>query len=197
MSQVLVPLALLISAVGLYFSYISPTYDSLVQHEAFITRLEAAKGQYDTFLAKKSELTGKNMSISKDSLANLEKIMPDEVDSVRFIIDLDAIARANGMSISEFSLPTGGAAEAAPVVEGGGAGPRFTKEEFAVALTGDYQNFKGFLGNIESSLSLMTVTQVAVDASGDGESAAPGMYEYQVAFQTYELLPEQTMEPAM
>jgi Tfp pilus assembly protein PilO len=192
MSQILVPLALLVSSIGLYFSYISPTYDSLVQHNVFITRLEEAKKQYDTFVSQKSKLTGINMGISKENLANLTKIMPDEVDSVRFIIDLDAIARANSMSISEFSLPGDATVGTTPSTEGEGVGPKFAKEEFAVALTGDYQNFKRFLRNIESSLALMTVTQVAVDASGDSENAAPGVYEYQVAFQTYELLPGPT-----
>jgi thiamine monophosphate kinase len=186
MSKILVPLALLISSVGLYFSYISPTYDSLVLHKAIKERLVTAGKNYDEFQIKRETLANQSRGMATRDVERLQKIMPDVVDTVRTIIDIDNLARVNNIRIEEFSLPTPSADAGVEVDPTAPEQQGFVGEEFAISSTGGYQNFKNFLTGLESSLMLMTVTKLGVDASEEAETPA-GEYTYQLAFTTYRL----------
>jgi Tfp pilus assembly protein PilO len=188
MSRILVPLALLISSVGLYFSYISPTYTNLGLHREIEKRLVKAEQDFKTFELKREELAGQYSAMKRVDLDRLDRILPDGVDAVQTIIDIDNLARVNNLRIDSFTLPK---QDDTSFSRGDPNTPteEYTSSEFILAFTGAYQDLKNFLTGIESSLMLIDVTELTVNAtvSESSKTDTNGGYEYQIAFRTYKL----------
>lgn len=190
MSKILVPIVLLICSVGLFFSYIKPTYDSLQEYKGIEARLTTVQDAFATFDRAKSNLSSQYAAMRQIDLRKLERMMPDRVDVVQTIIDVDTLAQTNGVHIKSFTLPQ----DAQPAMEqavqpDGSVAPagKSTPRPFTVAASGSYSGFKKFLAGIESSLQLMDITTITIDAGDQKDSALPGEYEFQVAFTTYQL----------
>jgi Tfp pilus assembly protein PilO len=182
MSRILIPLALLISSAGLVFSYIKPTYGVLTQYQALNDRLTVAQENLKTFESKRDQLTQQYSQIREADLKKLERMIPDKVNAVQTIIDIDALAQVNSIRIGSFALPSGDSASGAsdPNV----SQSNYASESFGLELAGGYQNFKNFLAGLESSLVIMDVTQLSLDANESSEGAV-GEYKYQVSFNVY------------
>ena len=91
------PILLIAVAVTLFFTYLDPTY-------ARVSELRAEQATYDDALDRSKELIAVRdrlldtyNNFSRDDLRRLERLLPDHVDSVRLIIDIDSIAAQYGL----------------------------------------------------------------------------------------------------
>jgi len=90
--QRLLPLIAIVFAIALFFLYIRPTYSGPVQEtRQKIASYDAALVAADRFSEKQAELTQARAQISEESLARLNDFLPDGVDNVQLILDLDAL----------------------------------------------------------------------------------------------------------
>lgn len=198
----LLPIICLLIAVALFFGYVNPTRSgSIASTKAQIASYDSALTAADTFKQKESQLVIAKANIPSDKLARLQSYLPDGVDNVQIILDLNALAARSGVTLSDFktqvttqngqdasagvpaALPSstlGGA----PV---GGADGTLALEaqspiqslDITVAATGTYPAFRQFLTGIETSLRQLDVTSVSV------QDSATGVYTYQMTIRLY------------
>lgn len=173
----LVPVVLLLAAFGLFFGYIHPTYtDTIASARAEIRSYESALAAAEAFSRKESELLAERNAIPGDGLARIEAFLPDGVDNVQLIVDLNALADRSGVRLSDFDV-------AAP--EEGGDDSFGTPASpvdsllLSVSAAGTYDAFRTFIEAAERSLRLLDVVELSVD------DAPTGVYTYVLTFRMY------------
>ena len=164
MTNVLAPLIFLVLVLGLYFSYLTPGLEVKRELETQSARQQGLiknQGKYKRDLElKQSDL----QAISPTDKKILDIfILPDRVDVVQTVIDIDALASQHALRLNTFDVT-------------GGSGGRSNKQEntsntavgsktITLNLAGGYADFKNFLRDVETSQSLMDVTALTVSGS--------------------------------
>lgn len=191
----LFPVIALILAIGLFFGYINPTRTgSIAETSAQIDSYESALAAAERFKEKENELIRAQANIPQDKLERLRTFLPDGVNNVQIILDLNSLAARSGIRLSDFDIAgdtaTGGGSSAptaqAPVVEstpttglGLASESAIDSLEITVSATGTYASFRTFLEGIERSLRLLDVVSVSVK---DSET---GVYTYDMTIRLY------------
>ena len=172
-----IPILLIAAAIGLFYTYIDPTYKD-------IQMLKEREQKYDEALTKSRELQAisaqllsKYNAFSSEDITRLNKLLPDNVDNVRLALDIDGIAARYNMRIKNISIS--GVTQQAST---GAVGSQQSLYEstiliFSVATT--YENLLRFLKDLEKSLRIVDVTQLSFSAS-EGE-----LNDYKINLQTY------------
>jgi Tfp pilus assembly protein PilO len=180
-------LALIGLSIGAFVIYIKPRYQEARDMQ---TQISAFSGNLDTaekLKTSREELIAHYNSIPKSDLDNLKTLLPDSVDNIRLIIQMDLLATRNGLSTvrgvsyqpeKTAAGQTGGAQ--APVT------PQKPYGEFVISFetSGQYQNFLSFLSDLEENLRLVDVTKVDF-TSTTGVLGLAGNMTYRVTLKTY------------
>lgn len=181
MTSRLVPIVLILVAVGLFFGYISPTYSENIQAlRAEIRGYDAALAAAEAYADKESQIAAERASLPLDGLARLESFLPDGVDNVQLIVDLDALASRSGVTLSDFDVASPDASEE----EGNGALALETDSptealDIGVTAIGNYASFKTFLAGVERSLRPLDLVALSL------EDSETGVYTYDMTFRIY------------
>ena len=117
----------------------------------------------------------------------MNAFLPDSVDNIQLILDLNALASRSGLSLSNFTTsnvpnaPDASTADAAQSANGAFTGNTSPVDSLTIALdaTGTYNSFRTFLSGIEQSLRPLDVTTLSV---ADSET---GVYTYQLTLKFY------------
>lgn len=198
----IIPLLLLIGAIGLFVGYTQPTYGgSVTALKEEMANLDSALKAAEQFKQKEAQLTQQRNAISGEQLERLESFLPDSVDNVQLIVDLNSLASRSGVQLSEFSIEGGtetettgntaaiGAPNTAALtsstapVQGNTLALQSSDSteslELSVSATGSYAAFRTFLAGVEQSLRPLDVIELSVDDSNTG------VYTYDVTFRLY------------
>jgi len=177
------PLLLIIISVGLFYLHIDPRYVSVQelmgQEEQYSNALDRAR---DLEVIRDEFLTTYN-SFSQDNLQRLERIVPDKINTVKFVTDIDGIAGNHGIAIKKI-LVTGEIVDSAQVVT---LDPALVKPyqttTISFSFSARYTDLVPFLKDLEKSLQMVDIKSVAFQVSDEG--GRNGIYEYEVSIQTY------------
>lgn len=185
--KIFLPIFMLIVAGVLFFWYIDPTY-------AHVKELLSQEAQYDGALTKAEELQSvrdqllqRYNTFSPDDLDRLSKLLPDHVDNIRLILDLDSMASKYGMRVHSVSVNTPNAGTANTPQGQIGAGTQgFESIDLTFVVTGTYDTFRQYLSDLEHSLRLVDVVGVSFTPN------PTGIYDFTVHITTYWLQPSST-----
>lgn len=170
---------MIVASFGLFFVYVDPTY---TDPEIGIKALNIEKERYDTALTN-----SKNLQIERDKFLdqyngidsrdreNLLKALPDNIDNVRLIIDIDELAKKYGMRIRNFTTNT---KEASDVI-GADSGPKGTLT-LSFTTTASYNTFLAFSRALEQSLRIIDISSISFASSNSNP-----LYDYNVTIKTY------------
>lgn len=185
----LLPFLAFAFALATFFLYIRPTYsDSIVETRKQIKSYDDALVAAERFSDKEAELTQSRAQIPADSLARLNAFLPDGVDNVQLILDMDALAARSGMTLSDFNTQ----ADISGSAEDSESSSSMSAETLGLmssspidsinltfSATGSYGSFRTFLAGIENSLRPLDVISV------DVEESATGVYTYGMTVRIY------------
>lgn len=190
MTARLLPLALVIGAIAIIFGYVQPTNNgSVAMLKTQIASLDTALAAARDFKNKEIELTRQRAALPQDQLARLAAYLPDNVDNVQLIVDMNALAARSGIVLSGFNI-SGGTQNGGTstgdesVSDGNGAlalntGDPVESIELSVTATGSYNAFRTFLTGVESSLRQLDVVELSV------QSSETGVYTYNITTRLY------------
>lgn len=169
------PFILILAAVGLFFGYVDPAYQDLkgVRQEA--RAYDEALTKSRELQAVRDQLLSKYNTFSPQDLARLEKLLPDSIDNVRLILDIDNIAARYGMRVRNVTLDD--MSNRAAALGEDTALLRSVTLSFSVSAK--YEDLLRFLADLERSLRLLDVTGLSFTAR-DG-----ALNEYSVSVRTY------------
>lgn len=166
---------LILASIGLFFGYVDPTY-------AVINEKTVEKADYDRALnnskelqAARDKLLEKFNNMDKADLSDIIKLLPDNIDNVRLIIDIDEMAKNYGMRIRNFKTDTGTKSDTI-----GANNTPYGTLTLSFSTTAPYQTFLSFIRDLEDSLRIIDVTSVEFASSDTGD-----LYDYKVSVKTY------------
>lgn len=104
MFKILIPIIGILVAVGLFFTYVRPTFhvirdiqDETVQYAQAIEKASELK-------ARISELKQQQSNISLGNLERLEALLPNRVDEVAVLKDLDTLATTHHLKLGDIKV---------------------------------------------------------------------------------------------
>jgi len=173
------PVVLLLIAIGVFFSYTNPTYSKNVQTlRAEIYGYDAALRAASEYADKEGRIAEEQAGLPEGELARLETFLPDGVDNVQLILDLDALADRTGITLSEFDVESPEQADPNSALQLESDSP-IESLDIGVTAIGPYASFKTFLAATERSLRPLDLVNL------DIEDSETGVYTYSMTFRIY------------
>ncbi len=172
---------LTILAIGIYFTFTRGKLDEL-------KAVRAVNAEYQTAIDNAARLTKVRDDVSKaynnlsdEDKGRLDKIVPDNVDNVRLIIDVkDDIAARHGLFLKNIrtSSPTTqtGATAGSAIND---SSSKYGTVTLSFSVTTTYEKFLDFLRDIEASLRIMDVSKLSIATN------STGTYDFTLEIKTY------------
>lgn len=186
MNRILALIFVLI-AIGLFFGYIQPTWSGdIAATKSQIASYDSALLAASRFSTNEAALEQKRNQIPADKIDRLNAFLPDSVDNVQLILDLNALATRSGVTISDFTTgdtPNDGSSNSGQTAQGGLTGNASASAidslTLSVSAVGSYDAFRAFLSGIEQSLRPLDVEVITIS---DSET---GVYTYDMTLKFY------------
>jgi len=148
-----------------------------------IKSLQAENDEYQTALtnttalkAKRQALVDKMNQFDSQNMTKLESMLPDNIDNIKLIIDMDNIADQHGLVLKGAKLDTSAKNDSGKL---GADNSKYGTIGISFSVTASYENFQNFLTDLEKSLRLVEITDLSVTGNNTG------LYDFSVGLKTY------------
>lgn len=170
MNRGIFPIILVVLAVALFMFFTDDTYQSTKELRATLTQHETVLSQSEAVLELRDQLLARRNNISQDSIARLQQMLPDNIDNIRLIININDIAARHHMQVQGISVGGQRSDEdtGSTVVPIGPGAAAIGSVTMGFSVDASYEDFLAFLNDLEHSLRLIDVTSISFAASGKG-----------------------------
>ncbi len=192
----LTPIILIVLSIGIFLFLIDPQYKKIQVTNAEIAENNKTLEIANKLKSKKDELSAKYNQISQEEKGQLEKLLPDTVDNVRLIIDINNIANQFGIVIRNINIDTKEDSPSTPkgVISQTSNFEGVLKQDaikyvdtskigvisFSFSVSAKYEVFLQFLKQLEESLRIVDIRNIEI-TQGSGSV----FYDYKVTLDTY------------
>lgn len=192
MSKIITIFIVLGIAGGIFFLYTKPHYDNIQEVKAEVAQFDTALDKAKELQELKRALLARYNTFTSENLNRLSRLLPDHVDNVRLVLDLDSMAARYGMAIQNVVINR--SAESASneaTVLGALTAQANAHDSLTMQFNtrGTYTNFVNFMQDLESGLRIVDVVALSIEPDGgnDTEGAAPTepTYNYNITIRTY------------
>lgn len=198
----LFPIILILTSIGIFFAFVNPTYLEVKQ-------LKNDVAVYDTALTNARDLENvrdilkKNYdAITKEEKEKLEHFLPNTVDNIQLILQIQKIATAHNMNLKniKFDTPTVSKADSAGnknITVSSSKTNSLPYGIFSLEFSTDarYEDFKGFLKDLEYNIRLVNIKSISFSVPSSDKKTVfdpnsdmsndPNIYTYSLKVETY------------
>ncbi|MDE1919426.1 MAG: hypothetical protein KGH56_01875 [Patescibacteria group bacterium] len=182
-SNRVLPLFALMLAFGIFFTYVQPAWTgSIAATGNAIAADDQALAAASAYIAQQNTLAAARNAIDPASLTRLSTFLPDSVDNVGLILDLNALAARSGLSLSNIDVTSAdgstsgtSAISALPTARVNPVG----SIDLSLSAVGTYAALQSFLVGVERSQRILDVRDVVVRGSDTG------VYNYQMKLRLF------------
>jgi Tfp pilus assembly protein PilO len=166
------------AAIGIVV-YVVPTFQETQEVKTEEQELDRALANARRLQERRAELTTQFNSFTDEELEAIDTLVPDNIDNVKLIIELDALASRHGLAIQNINVVDDSNQatneELALVAE-----QEYGTIELDFTVTGPYERFVSFVEDVERSLRLIDVQSIAFQSIAQGAN-----YQYSLRVRTY------------
>jgi hypothetical protein len=175
----ILPFLFLIAAGVIFFVHVESLYERTEQLQATTLEYEEALHQASEIRRVRDDLLIKYNNFSTEDLNRLYQILPDSINNVGLIMDVEALARDYSVSILKVDAkPT--SFDHYGSTDGGRFGTDVGSLVLSLEAEAKYDDFRFFLKELERSLSIFDVELMKLTT---GER--PGINRYEVRLNSY------------
>ena len=180
MIRFLIPIVFVVVAVGVFVGYINPTYNETKVLKAQNAQYSDALDRSKELQAIRDRLLSKYNTFRGEDLDRLQKLLPDAIDNVRLILDLDNMASKYAMRTRNVSISNqnAGGAQGSGVV--GADQSTYGTATISFTVVGSYETFLAYMRDLESSLRLVDIVAVSFSQTKDSD-----LNQYNISVKTY------------
>lgn len=158
----------IIIAILIFVFITQPKYAEVLSVRAEIDEYKSATEKYIAFNAKVQELRLKRDSVKVSERDRLSMLIPSSIEDTRILVDIETMATRNNLLLGSVKTE-GDDIDVESLSQGsqtaGGADAKTTGEELRTSeitfeVVGMYADFKNFLRELETSLTLMEVIEI-------------------------------------
>jgi Tfp pilus assembly protein PilO len=161
---------------------VNPTWSgSIADTKAAIAMDVTALDSAASYKKQQDALKTDHNNISSASIEQLTTFLPNSVDNVGLILDINALAARSGISLANIDVATGnvgiksGTSGALPITTANPVG----SINLSLSALGTFSAFQKFMSGIERSARLLDIQDLTIKGSDTG------VYSYQVTLRLY------------
>lgn len=176
--KIIITILLVGAAIGIFFGYTDGHYREVLAKKAKADQIEQAKQNARALNEQREKLATMWKKISPADTLKLSKMLPDSVENVGLIIEINNISKKNGMGpIKNPQINQGSSGKVGGVK--GVDSSKYGSLSMSFNVTGTYDQFLTFLQDLETYVRLVDVVGLAFTSTNDGR------YSYNLTIQTY------------
>ena len=194
------PIILIGIAGAFFFAFTNPILNDISASNADVASYNGALDNSKMFENERDKLTSKYNQIDPDNLVKIKKLLPDNVDNIRLILEIGQIALPYGMVLKDvkYNVTNSNTAETATTgtVIKGGSVPETSKNygifDLEFSISGTYDNFISFTKDLESNLRIVDISSITFSSNTGSVGSnpkinSPDIYKYNFKIKTYYL----------
>lgn len=179
-NKFILPILLIIISIGLFVMYIDPTYEQIKVLKSKNSEFNEALNKSKELRQVRDGLLDQYNSFSQEDLVKLKKLLPDTVDNVRLIMDIDSIASEYGITIQNIQVDAHQNESKGEIVVVSNSKP-YDFVTLSFSMSASYDDFISFVTDLKNSLRLVDIKDIEFDVSETGSS----LNKYNVTIRTY------------
>ncbi|HAS80766.1 MAG: hypothetical protein UR25_C0003G0032 [Candidatus Nomurabacteria bacterium GW2011_GWE1_32_28] len=197
MFKFITPTILIGIAITMFFSFTNPYYNEISLAREKIVSYNDALNNSKTLEAERDKLTQKFNSFKVDDLSKLQKLLPDNIDNIRLILEIEKIAAPYSMVLKDIKYDTTNKEVQTENAKGFNTeikdtsplGYRILNLEFS--SQGTYNNFISFIKDLENNLRIVDISSVEFSSSSTASFnegvnlSLSEIYKYNFKIKTY------------
>jgi Tfp pilus assembly protein PilO len=178
--RLLFPTILIIAAIGLFVAFTNPTYQGLKGTQAQVAAYDDALNKSQELKSLRDKLASARNAFSPQDEQKLLRLLPDQVDNIRLIIDINNIAARRGLVLSNVALgEVSQSSAAATSLAVGPSSDPVGSLSLGFSVNASYEDFLTFLQDLEHSLRILDIEKLSF-SGGQG-----GKYTFDFKVRTY------------
>lgn len=197
MYRYIIPTILIGISVAGFMTYINPLLGDISTLRSEISSYNEALDNAKALENERDKLTKKYNSISLDDIARLEKLMPDSIDNIRLILEIEKIASPYGMTLKDVKYDAKNKTDTALQEVGGSEivdktikqdSKEYGTWDLGFSVKGSYPNFLSFIKDLENNLRIVDISSVSfssVSTLAPDKMQSSDTYQYNFNIKTY------------
>jgi len=184
------PTILIIISVLAFIFFIKPEYENITVLKNDISVYEGYINDSTTLQEVKDSLVSSYKSISQENKEKLNKLLPDEVNNIKFVLEIENLASDYNLSVKNVNFES---IESSSESKNGVSISKSDEENLSYGkfpieftISGSYESFALFIKELETNLRLVDVEEVTFSSSNKNNKLADSdNYEYILKVETY------------
>ena len=190
MFKFLIPIILIGLTIAMFFTYTSPLYQDIVLLREEMSAYNEALSNSKALENERDKLTQKYNAIGGENLTKLQKLLPESIDNIRLVLELEKLALPYGMALKDvkYDAVQKESTTSSGVIQGEVLNQNFRKDygvwSLEFSTEGSYRNFISFLKDIENNLRIVDVASISFSSS-NALGSLSDVYKYNLQVKTY------------
>lgn len=192
MFKFILPVILIGVAITGFFVLTSPLYKDITLEREQVASYNEALDNSKALEAERDKLTQKYNSFDPENLSKLQKLLPDNVDNIRLILEIEKIALPYGMVLKDVKYDATKKNTTTPETVAVEGEENFSNKDYGVlslefSTQGTYSNFINFIKDLENNLRIVDISSIQFTSSANLglNSSLPEAYKYSFTIKTY------------
>ena len=171
-------IVLILLSVGLFYTFSNGQYKDVQEIQAVANEYRNVLGSASDVVQLRDNLMVTYNMFPVEEIDRINKILPDNIDTVELALDLDTMASAHDISIKSVQTTMNKGDSRGLIVLPENAGV-YEKATISISFVANYENFMRLIADIERSLRIMDIKLISFQANDSG------LYEYKISAETY------------
>lgn len=177
--RTLFSIIMILASVGGFIVYIVPTYNDVQTIGEKKTEYLELLDNATKLEKQRNQLLLKYNSVDQSDILRLEKMLPANPDNVKLILEIDALAKTQGLSLQNVKIKSSeGDAKTKPVTTK--VNPDIGTLTLEFTTVGTYPGYVKFINILEKNLRIMDIQKISFIAPDEKTS-----YQYLTTVETY------------
>lgn len=203
MMRLIMPIILIGTSAAVFFVFANPIYSEIGLRKADLASYNEALDNSKALENQRDTLTLKENAMDPNNLAKLTRLLPEGVDNIRLILEIEQIALPYGMVLKDVKYDSNTAtnnavkgsvatASTPQSAQAGSATIQNLHKDYGVwdlsfSTTGTYNNFLNFTRDLENNLRIVDISSIQFSSSAGGlpGSGQSESYKYDFKIKTY------------
>lgn len=181
MGRSLFAIILIIASVLGFVLFVSPQYQDVIALRTQESQLKDVLANSRTLQEKRDQLLKTFNAMSPNDVARLEKMVPNNADNVKLILELQTLASRYGLELRTAALSEEEEAARTQRAQVQIATRDYGTISLDLVIRGPYDGFVSFISDIEKSLRIIDVESISFRS----EENNPSTYQFNLSLNTY------------
>ena len=153
----------IVISIGLYYTFTVSQRERVRQLSVEADEYGSVLDDISRIVETRDALLAVYETIPKAEIEKLSRVLPEDLDTVRFALDLDHLAAQSGIAVKDIQVETGAPKDSALIVLPRAELP-YQRTSVSFSFVSDYQSFRRFLSGLERNLRIMDVRSLSFNS---------------------------------